>query len=128
MLYNHANFYRFEETSSYWSVIRRSFFLCFSFGNQRHISAITVYNRKVTNIENTVRAVHSCNNWLSLCLCKQGIAGFILCQRFFSYTRPKKKLRVLMNFKNHFVFFIHENSSEPQCYQRRCNVTTLHRY
>ena len=66
VLYNHAKSYRFEETSSCWSVTRRSFFLCFSFVNQRHTSVITVYNRTVTNIENTVRAVHSCNSWFFL--------------------------------------------------------------
>ena len=36
VLYNHANFYRFEETSCYWSVTRLSVFLCFSLVNQRH--------------------------------------------------------------------------------------------
>ena len=51
VLYNFANFYRFEETSNYWSVTRRSVFLCFSLVNQRHTSAITVYNRTVANIE-----------------------------------------------------------------------------
>ena len=50
-IYNHANFYRFEKTSSYWSVKRISVFLCFSLVNQRHTSGITVYNRTVTNIE-----------------------------------------------------------------------------
>ena len=50
VLYNHANFYRFEKTSSYWSVKRISVFLCFSLVNQRHIFGITVYNRTVTNI------------------------------------------------------------------------------
>ena len=64
MLYNHTNFYQFEESSSYWSVERISVFVCFSLVNQRHTSVITVYNRTVTNIENTVRAVHSCNRWL----------------------------------------------------------------
>ena len=64
VLYHHANFNRFEETSSYWSVKQISVFLCFSLVNQRHTSCITVYNRTVTNIENTVRAVHSCNSWL----------------------------------------------------------------
>ena len=34
VLYNQANFYRFKETSSYWSVTRRTFFLCFSLDNQ----------------------------------------------------------------------------------------------
>ena len=58
VFYNHANFYRFEETSSYWSVKRISVFLCFSLVNLRHTSGITVFNRTVTNIENTVRAVH----------------------------------------------------------------------
>ena len=56
VLYNHANFYRFEETSSYWSVKRILVFLCFSLVNQRHTSGITVYNRIVINIENTVQA------------------------------------------------------------------------
>ena len=42
---------------------RISVFLCFSLVNQRHTSCITVYNRTVTNIKNTVRAVHSCNSW-----------------------------------------------------------------
>ena len=64
VLYNHANFNRLEETSSYWSVKQILVFLCFSLVNQRHTSCITVYNRTVTNIENTVRAVHSCNSWL----------------------------------------------------------------
>ena len=47
MLYNRANFYRFEKTSSYWSVKRISVFLCFSLVNQRHTSDITVYNLTV---------------------------------------------------------------------------------
>ena len=51
VFYNHASFYRFEETSSYWLFDRISVF-CFSLVNQRHTSGITVYNRKVTNIEN----------------------------------------------------------------------------
>ena len=62
VIYNHANIYRFEETSSYWSVKRILVFLCFSLVNQRHTSGITVYSRTVTDIENTVRAVHSCNS------------------------------------------------------------------
>ena len=74
VVYDHANFYRFEESTSYWSVQRISVFLCFSLVNQRHTSGITVYNRTVTNIENTVRAVHSCNNWFYVvyicCLCR----------------------------------------------------------
>ena len=64
VLYNPASFYRFGESSSYWSVKRRSVFLCFSLVNQQHTSDITVHNRTVTNIENTVRAVHSCNSWI----------------------------------------------------------------
>ena len=52
VLNNHFNFYRFEETFSYWLVERISVFLCFSLVNQRHTSGITVYNRAVTNIEN----------------------------------------------------------------------------
>ena len=63
VLYNYANFYPFEETSSYWSIKWISVFLCFSLVNQRHTSCITVYNRTMTNIENTVWAVHSCNSW-----------------------------------------------------------------
>ena len=51
VIYNHAKFYRFEETSSYWSVKRISVFLCFSLVNKRHTSGITVYNHTVTNIE-----------------------------------------------------------------------------
>ena len=63
VIYNYANFYRVEETSGYWLVKRISVFLCFSLVNKRHISGITVYNRTVTKIENTVGAVHSCNSW-----------------------------------------------------------------
>ena len=68
VLYKHVNFYQFEETSSYWSVERISVFVGFSLVNQRHTSVITVYNRTVTNIENSVRAVHSCNSWLKIAL------------------------------------------------------------
>ena len=64
--FNHANFYRFEETSSYWLVERTSIFLCFSLANQWHTSGITVYNRTVTNIKNTVRAVHICDRLVRL--------------------------------------------------------------
>ena len=64
VLYNYADFYRFAETSSYWSVKWISVFLCFSLVNQRYTSGITMYNRTVTNIENTVRAMHSCSSWL----------------------------------------------------------------
>ena len=64
VLYNQANFYRFEETSSYCLVKRTPVNLCFSLVNQRHTSGTTVYNRTVTNIEHTVRAVHGCNSWL----------------------------------------------------------------
>ena len=62
VFHNHANFYLIEKTSSYWSVKRISVFLCFSLVSQRHTCSITVYNRTATNIENTVRAVHSCNS------------------------------------------------------------------
>ena len=57
MLYNHANFYRFGETSNYWSVKRKAVFLCYSLINLRHTPGITVYNRTVTNIENTVPCI-----------------------------------------------------------------------
>ena len=63
VLYYHIYFYRFDEPSSYWSVKRISVFLCFSSVNQWHNSGVTVYNRTETNIENTLRAVHSCNSW-----------------------------------------------------------------
>ena len=66
--FNHANFYRFEETSRYWSNKPISVFLCFSLVNQRHTSDIIVYNRTVTYIENTVRAVHSYNGCFFLFL------------------------------------------------------------
>ena len=62
-IYNHANFYQFEERASYWSVKRISDFLCFSLVNQPYTSGITVYNRTVTNVGNTGRTVHSCNSW-----------------------------------------------------------------
>ena len=89
VLCKHANFYRFEERSSNWSVRRISVFLCFLLVNQRHTSVITVYNHTVTNIENsvqvtvynrtvtnignTVRAVHSCNSWFECILHKKKI-------------------------------------------------------
>ena len=65
VLCNQTNFYRFEESSSYWSVKRISVFLFFSLVNQWHASGIAVYmyNRTVTNIGDTVRAVHSCKSW-----------------------------------------------------------------
>ena len=66
--YNHANYYRFEESSSYknLSVKRISVFLCFSSVKPQHTSTITVYNSTVTNIENTVRALHSHNSWFAI--------------------------------------------------------------
>ena len=76
VLCNHVNFYRFEETSSYWSVELISVFLCFSLLNQRHTSVITVYNRTMTNIENTVRAVQSCNSWFYFVVC---VSNFFQC-------------------------------------------------
>ena len=63
VIYNHANFFPFEETSNYWLVERIPVFLCFSLINQWHTFGITVYNRTVTSIENTEQAVHSCNSW-----------------------------------------------------------------
>ena len=69
VLCNHINYYRFEETSSYLSVKRILVFLCFSLVNQRHISGITVNNPTVTDIENTVRAVHSCNSRFGIIFC-----------------------------------------------------------
>ena len=51
VLYNHANFYRFDQLHD------DQFFSAFHWS-----SAITVYNRTVTNIENNMRAVHSCNS------------------------------------------------------------------
>ena len=76
VLYNHANFYWFEETSSCWSFKGLSVFLCFSLVNQQHISGITEYNRTVTNIENTVQAVHSCNSWLALSVASLHVSCF----------------------------------------------------
>ena len=64
VLYNHTNVYWFEEKCSYWSVKQISVFLCFSLVNQRHTSGITVYNRTVTNVENTV------------VLCLAAVAGY----------------------------------------------------
>ena len=51
VIYNHANLYRFEETSSYWLVERISVFLYFSLVNHRHNFGIIVYLRTVTNIK-----------------------------------------------------------------------------
>ena len=77
VLYNHANFYQFEELSSYWSVARISVFLGFALVNQRHTSVITVYKCTVTNIENTLRAVHSCNGWLFLSVNSIGLRSVV---------------------------------------------------
>ena len=82
VLYNQANFYQFEETSSYWSVKRISFFHCFPLVNQLHTSGITVYNCTVTNIENTLRAVHSCNSWFS-------VRFHLAIEHFFLFFRHK---------------------------------------
>ena len=57
VLYNHANFNRLEETSSYWSVKQISVFLCFSLVNQRHTSCITVYNRTKTLCGQCIAAI-----------------------------------------------------------------------
>ena len=75
VLYNHANHYRFEETSSYWSVKPISVTLCFSLVNQRHTSGITVHNRTVTKIENTLGALHSCNSWPNTCIAQLAVTS-----------------------------------------------------
>ena len=89
VIYNHTNFYRFEETSSYWLVKRISGLLCLSLVNQRHASCITVYNRIVTNIENTVRGVHSCNSWF--------LSNFIMLARssvlFWVYVNELRRIK-----------------------------------
>ena len=64
MLFNPTNFYQFEEISSYWLVRQISVFSLFFIGQPA--IHITVYNRTLTNIENTTRAVHSCNSWFKL--------------------------------------------------------------
>ena len=95
VLYNPTNFYRFEETSSYWSVKRISVFLCFSLVNECHTSAITVYNRRVTNIENTAKAMHSCNSWL-----------YAFNQRLYNYTvKNSFKSREHIKNKEHGPYF-----------------------
>ena len=43
VIYYHANFYRFDEISSYWALKRMSFFLFLSLVNRQHTSGITVY-------------------------------------------------------------------------------------
>ena len=53
VIYNHAKFYQFEETSSYWSIKQIPVFLCFSLVNQGHTCGITEYNLTVTYIKNT---------------------------------------------------------------------------
>ena len=52
VLYNHDNFYRFDELSSYWLVKTNISFSVFFIGQPGHTSGITVYNRTVTYIEN----------------------------------------------------------------------------
>ena len=90
VLYSHANFYRFEETSSYWLVELTSVFLCFSLVNQRHTSGITVYNRTVTNIENLCEP------------CIAAIAGF-LSNQFFSHVLS---ITVFPEIKQFLVFSV----------------------
>ena len=46
VLYNHANFYRFEKTSRYRSVKRISVFLCFSLVNESIHESMLVESRK----------------------------------------------------------------------------------
>ena len=62
VLYSRDNFYRFEESSSDWSVKLISVFLCFSLDNKRQTSGVTVYNP----YENSVRAVHIYNSWFKI--------------------------------------------------------------
>ena len=93
--YNHANFNRFEETSSYWSVKRISGFLFFSLVNQRHTSGITVYNRTVTDIGNTVRAVHSCNSWYE----SKISISYKICFAFFQITALQQVVRTYASTK-----------------------------
>ena len=104
VLYNRTNFYRFEETSSYWSLKRISDFLCFSLVNQRHTSGITENNRTVTNIENTVPAVHSYNSrfflWDSYCPGPKWFTNIgmkVWNDRCWSY-------RALVILENHYLF------------------------
>ena len=89
---NHANFYRFDEPSSYWSAKRISVFLCFSLVSQRHTYSITVYNRTVTNIENTVRAGP----------CITAIAGFILSSEINAYL---KQIKVILSAVKKYRIF-----------------------
>ena len=53
-----------EETSSYWSVETNICFSLLFIGQPATHFLHHRYNRTVPNIENTVRAVHSCNSWL----------------------------------------------------------------
>ena len=95
MLYNHANFYRFEETSSYWPVKCISIFLCFSLVNKPHTSGITVYNRIVTNIENKKKKISGEPGLVDRALALHaGSRGFDshrghMSERFFRSNRPE---------------------------------------
>ena len=93
VLYNYANFYPFEETSSYWLVKEYQFFSAFHWATSD--TSITVYNRTVTTIENTVQAVHSCNSWFS----------FYSLLLFFSMCRALDKRKVLMIIRDNFNQF-----------------------
>ena len=95
VLYNHANFYRFEEISTYWSVKRISVFLCFSLVNQRHTSCIPVHNCTVTNIENTVLAVHRCNS------CFHFISGLYLSSHLKYFNDTLKDYRTGLHGVSH---------------------------
>ena len=88
VLYNHANFNRFEESSSYWSAKRISVFLCFLLANQQHTSSITVFNRTVTNIENSVRA------------CIAAIAGWLLSASNHGAKITPRKVKVTLTLRN----------------------------
>ena len=68
MLYNHANFYRFEETSSYCLLKEYQFFSALHWSTSVTPAASQCIT--VTKIENAVPAVHSCNSrFLEYCIC-----------------------------------------------------------
>ena len=62
--YNHANFYRFGEHLVIGQLNEYQCFSAFHWSTS-DTSGITVYKCTVTNIENTVRALHSCNCWFN---------------------------------------------------------------
>ena len=62
VLYNQANFYRLRIHLVIGQLNECHFSLLF-IGQPATPSGITVYNRTVINIENTVRVVCGCNSW-----------------------------------------------------------------